>query len=224
MLTKERRALFKAGSLAAYKNSLELLEDANLLFRNSRFARAYALAELSLEEFAKAFLYRCYSAGLIRDAEFQRDLNKHEEKLFHAIHLMSTAALTTPLFEALEHDKGVSDHSRHIFPLKVQEIAKSQRLDRVIDMLKDAHKRKLSSLYVEVEPHDESVKSPADHSWEEQIDSLLTFMNAYANGFEVILDAEDSRFVGDAKLLDPQIFSGTMKSDFTKFRRGEAQI
>ncbi|MFO1206918.1 MAG: AbiV family abortive infection protein [Burkholderiales bacterium] len=41
-----------------FQNSVELLEEADLLFQHKRFARAYTLAHLSSEELAKPLRLR----------------------------------------------------------------------------------------------------------------------------------------------------------------------
>ena len=78
---KEKRDKYVEASLESYRNSRNLLDEAELLLRSSKFARSYALAVLCLEEFAKSFLYRCASVGIITDKEFQKDLRKHDENV-----------------------------------------------------------------------------------------------------------------------------------------------
>ena len=77
--------LFEDGAKAAYRNSLGLLEEANILYTNSKYARTYALCVLSAEEFVKSFLYKCISVGIITDPEFKKDIRNHEEKMYHVI-------------------------------------------------------------------------------------------------------------------------------------------
>jgi len=69
--------VYEDAARAAYRNSLGLLEESNVLYKNSRYARSYALCVLCAEEFAKSFLYKCTSAELITDPEFQKDILKH---------------------------------------------------------------------------------------------------------------------------------------------------
>ena len=59
--------VYEEAAKAAYKNSLDLKTEARLLFDNSFYSRAYALAVLSFEEFSKAFLYKYVSSGIIED-------------------------------------------------------------------------------------------------------------------------------------------------------------
>src|SRR5215204_5556978 len=100
--------VYEKAAKAAYGNCLQLLNDANLLFNNSRFARGYALSILCLEEFAKSFLYKCVSVGLITDNEFDKDIRKHDEKLYHALHIMllsyALGYREQKLLDAIEHD------------------------------------------------------------------------------------------------------------------------
>jgi AbiV family abortive infection protein len=81
------KKVYEDAARAAYTNSLNLLEEANILYKNSKYARSYALSVLSTEEFVKAFLYKCISVGLITDPEFKRDIRSHQEKIYHVTHL-----------------------------------------------------------------------------------------------------------------------------------------
>ena len=211
-------AIYWGAANAAYQNSLSLLEDANLLEQGGRHARAYALAELSLEEFAKAFLYRCYAAGLIKDPDFHRDLNLHREKLFHAIHIMAATDLLVRLRETIINDAKTKDHSKHILSQKLDDPATLQRIDEVIDLLKVAHRARLRGLYVEVLPKSGELRVPRDVEWKNQTEKLLEFMNTYAHLFGTVLKDDDTSFVEMVDLIDPQVMSGTIKSDLDKFR------
>jgi len=218
--------LYRKAALAAYQNSLDLLEDANILFKQSRFARAYALGALSLEEFAKAFLYRCYSAGLITDPGFDRDITLHKEKLFHGMHLLTSAYTLSPestFARVITHDKRISDHSQHLLPKAAPKIAleSMNRIEKLLKIFAGSHELKLSGIYTEVDRKNGKVVSPSDIIKATDCNDLLTFLNTYMNGFEIILRAEDDRFRKDVELLDPQILSGTMKSDFNKYLKKE---
>ncbi len=45
-------AIYEVAAKAAYTNSLELLDEAKILFQHSKFPRAYSLCILSMEEFS----------------------------------------------------------------------------------------------------------------------------------------------------------------------------
>ena len=109
---------YEEGTQAAYKSSQSLLEEANIMFSSSKFARAYALGVLSAEELAKSFIYKCISVGLITDPDFRRDIRNHQEKIFHVIHILLFPSILRVRYkkflEAGEHDKYEVDHSKHL--------------------------------------------------------------------------------------------------------------
>jgi AbiV family abortive infection protein len=60
------------------------LEDAKVLYRSGRYARAYALGVLSAEEFAKAYIYKGFSKGWIEEDKvslFRDSLTWHSAKI-----------------------------------------------------------------------------------------------------------------------------------------------
>ena len=113
------KKVYEEAAKAAYKNCLELKIEARLLYDNSFYSRSYALAVLSFEEFSKAFLYKCVSAELIEDRDFNRDIRNHEEKLFHVIHLLLfhyiSFAKNERIFKAIEHDKNEKESFKAYF-------------------------------------------------------------------------------------------------------------
>lgn len=79
----KKAKLYARGSAEAYRNSKDLLEDAEVLYEAKRYARAYALGVLSAEEFSKAYVYKGISKewGVKYDAVFRNSLRKHKAKI-----------------------------------------------------------------------------------------------------------------------------------------------
>lgn len=222
------KKVYEEAVLAAYKNSLDLKDEARLLFNNSFYSCAYALAVLSFEESSKAFLYKCVSAGLIEDRDFNRDIRNHEEKLFHVIHLLLihyiSFAKNERLFKAIEHDKNEKDHSKHIavealkkyFTTDPEE--EKELMDKYLGIFNDMHNVKLKALYVDIQK-DKIIKPKEviDKERSYEIIDLLGFLN----GFDIVLSESDEQFKNMVKFIDPQIFSGTMKSNFHKYKESK---
>jgi AbiV family abortive infection protein len=66
---------------ASLKNASDLLSEAQLLFDNYKYARAYALAFTALEEISKSQLAADVFTGLITLAEFDECFRNHRMKI-----------------------------------------------------------------------------------------------------------------------------------------------
>lgn len=69
-----------------FENGLDLLTDANILFENKRYIRAYTLAHLAIEEFSKLPMIHTYMIGIIHNIEFDipkflKRMRNHKEKI-----------------------------------------------------------------------------------------------------------------------------------------------
>jgi hypothetical protein len=221
--------VYEKAAKAAYENCLQLLNDANLLYNNSRFPRAYVLSILCLEEFAKSFLYKCVSVNLITDMDFDADIKKHGEKLYHALHIMlfpyAMGYRQQKLFDAIEHDKYEKDHSKHIsfeafkrfYDIFKYSDDTSEMTESVLEVFKDAHLLKLKGLYVDVQ-HSNIIVTQ-DIIEPNKCKQVLEFLNRCAYGFDTILGSSDDHFKNLVELIDPYIYSGTIKSNFEKYKR-----
>jgi AbiV family abortive infection protein len=65
----------------AHNNALDLLGEAELLFSNQKYARAYALAFTALEEISKSQLAADVFTGLIDEGEFWDCFRNHKKKI-----------------------------------------------------------------------------------------------------------------------------------------------
>jgi AbiV family abortive infection protein len=220
--------VYEKAAKAAYENCLQLLDEANLLYNNSRFPRAYVLSILCLEEFAKSFLYKCVSVGLITDKDFDVDIKKHEEKLYHAVHIMlfpyAMGYRQQKFNEAIENDKHEKDHSKHVSLEAFERLYNifkytddiPEMTESVNEIFKDAHLLKLKGLYVDIQRN--NIIIPQDIIDSNKCKRVLEFLNRCANGFDTILGSNDDHFKNLVELLDPYIYSGTIKSNFEKYK------
>lgn len=65
----------------AHNNAVNLLSEAELLFKNAKYARAYALAFTALEEISKSQLAADVYTGYIDENEFWEHIKKHDKKI-----------------------------------------------------------------------------------------------------------------------------------------------
>lgn len=206
--------LYEKGAHAAYKNCLTLLREAVLLYKNKKYARGYALAVLSCEEFAKAFLYKCIACGLVVDS-YMRDLDKHELKLAHLAHILSMAvalrSIRDELDRAQRHDRKYKDHSKHLAPKVYDKLATFDN-SHLIYVLKLAHYYKIQALYVDVK--DGKVSTPRFVK-KELCHKFLHIVDDYLTWFNVILNETPQEFKETVQVLDPDVLKrGTLKFDF----------
>lgn len=212
---KIAKELYEEAALSAYDNSLDLLQEAEILHNNSKYARTYALCVLAAEEFSKSFLYKCQSVGLISDKDFMKDLRKHHEKIFHSIHLLISAYHIAnygrEIDDAISRDKSETDHSKHLYPLALMDsIVKTMKKENIIKIFKAASTRKIYSFYVDIQ--DSKVLVPSKCISAKMAREILEILKSYLPGFEVILGSDDEGFKEIVKHIDPQIYSGSMKS------------
>src|ERR1700693_5387915 len=94
LVNRIRRALFPAKPMdspaktkflelyrTAHNNALELLGEAELLFENKKYARAYFLAFTGLEEIAKSQLAADVYTGFIDQEKFWKYFKDHKRKI-----------------------------------------------------------------------------------------------------------------------------------------------
>lgn len=206
--------LYEKGARAAYKNCLALFREAVILYNHKKYARGYALAALSCEEFAKAFLYKCIGCGFVVDS-YVHDIDKHELKLAHLAHILSTAyALTTirdELDRAQKHDRKFKDHSKHIWP-KVYDKMKKLDTKPLVYLLQWAHRQKMLALYVDIK--DGKLHTP-NFIKKEFCHKFLHIVADHLGGFNAILNETPAEFRETVQVLDPDILKkGTLKFDF----------
>ena len=61
------------------KNSLELLNEAKILFKNQSYSRAVALAIMSYEELGKSQIAADYYSGILPEADYKKAFKEHKK-------------------------------------------------------------------------------------------------------------------------------------------------
>lgn len=69
---------------------------------------------------------------------------------------------------------------------------------------------------MEIVPH---LRAPQDTIDSNKCKQVLEFLNRCAYGFDIILGSSDDHFKNLVELIDPYIYSGTIKSNFEKNKR-----
>jgi len=152
--------VYEDGAKAAHRNSLDLLEEANILYNSSKYVRAYALCVLSSEEFVKAFLYKRISVGVITDPDFKNDIRSHKEKIYHVLHLFLGPSVLDSRYRdfltTIEHDKLEKDHSKHLGEEAFKRLYafwnddKDNIIDKQQAIFRNADELKLKAIYVDM--------------------------------------------------------------------------
>ena len=153
-------------SRASVQNAGELLEEAELLVRNGRYARSFFLARIALEEVMKPILFSFAGVALVtrRDpnwAGLDQALRAHTVKMRYA--LQSFAAVMELLGNPLPEGA----------------------LDQMMDHVHELNRRKNEALYVSHHPVDGAL--PNEKFNEEQAAFMITF----AAGFVAAAETHD---------------------------------
>jgi hypothetical protein len=125
---------------------------------------------------------------------------------------------------ALEHDKLEKDHFKHLGVEALKRFFEfwkysddvNKITDKHLELFRDADKLKLEAIYVDIVEN--RVVSPIDVISRDRCEGILSFLNNYEHGFEIILNETDEQFKEVVKTLDPYIYTGTMKSNFEKYK------
>jgi|SRR5882762_1465505 len=73
--------LFYTLYIEAHSNAVQLIQDAETLFKNGRYPRAYSLAFTALEEIAKSQLAADVYTGLQTEEDFKKICYTHKKKI-----------------------------------------------------------------------------------------------------------------------------------------------
>ena len=85
-----------------------------------------------------------------------------------------------------------------------------------IGIFEQAQDFKLKAIYVDI--IGDRVLVPDETIGLEKCKEMIDILNIHTQGFDIILNESDEHFKETVKFLDPQIYSGTIKSDFTKYK------
>lgn len=208
--------------MGALNNARDLLDEAQLLLDANRHARAFALAALSAEELAKAFLYKSVLSGLNTHSEIRSHLTRHDAKLCHTVHVAVGAYLMEMLgadfLKALEHDRLV-DHSQHIsIDVLVRGIRRvitegtpeGKEMYRRVRLLDTAHGKKMQALYVEVDK--QGTHEPASRITAKEAGDLIAVVGWVLTGVAVMLSWDPAAFRWSMQLVNPHITKSTVET------------
>ena len=192
------REEYEKAARASYENSLALFEEAELLAKHSRFARAYVLCVLSAEEHYKSFLYKGVSAGVISRSFARHRIIRHDRKIIGLFHLVVVPWVLLSHMEELvaatQHDRTQKDHAKHEFPGMIDSIAKnsSPQVESLASVLRDANTLKLEALYVDIVKR--SVKVPSDRLWAKRFRKIHDVLRLFVRSDHFVrLDDEGYR-------------------------------
>jgi len=124
----------KKGIELSIENSFELISDAEILYENERYARAYSLSQLALEELGKSIMLFDFYHNLQADDRktfdfktFRRNFRDHKWKTYESIfiELLMKGNSKSPEFKtvALENFKKIQKNKKgHFDNLKNQSL------------------------------------------------------------------------------------------------------
>jgi AbiV family abortive infection protein len=182
-------------SEASFENAKELLEESELLLNNDHYARSYALAVLSVEEFAKSLMWKIYNLKCQRykheDLEFPKMLTKqitqHGSK--QAIFLSNLV-----LGRMME---GALDQKLNGQPIKEAIDRKASELDALLSKIANLEIDKQNALYVDI--CEGKISIPKNSVNKEKCLVLLKVLRESVDPFEQIvrldISSEMGRFV-----------------------------
>jgi AbiV family abortive infection protein len=207
---------------AAYKNAQELADEADLLMKEGKYPRACSLAVLAAEEFAKAFLSKCYSVGMITDRNFHRDLANHDVKLIHFLKIVVANTVLS------RHKREIDEAFRLRPLLKYYDIVKitldriaekeKQLIKNAVDVFAQADLIKQAGFYTDLDR--KRVIKPSEIITKQRAQVVLSYMPAM-RGFNQVLGMNDQEFRNAVEVLDYEITYGSIRPLFRPVKQKE---
>lgn len=147
------RRLYREASEKAIDNSVDLYHEASRLHEDGHYPRAFTLCIFSLEEFTKAFMYRCISVGILEERGVQKVIGHHPIKIQTSAHLIRWAIYLLDYLDkiqkSIEKDKQHKDHGKHTYP-EVNTKALFESAEEAIATLFGREMARNNSIYVDV--------------------------------------------------------------------------
>lgn len=197
---------------AAYQNAQELADEATFLMKSGKYPRACSLTVLAAEEFAKAFLCKCYSVGMITDPNFRRDLANHDVKLIHFVKIVVSNALLS------RHKREIDEAFRLRPLLKYHDIVKitldriaekeKQNIKNAVDVFAQADLIKQAGFYTDLDG--KRVVKPSEIITKQRAQVVLSYMPAI-RGFDWVLGMNDQEFRNAVEILDYEVTYGSIR-------------
>ncbi|CUR51795.1 protein of unknown function [Nitrosotalea devaniterrae] len=199
--TKKYNLYLKAAKTSL--NNANLLHDeASLLIDVDHFARGFALCVLSLEESSKAFLFRYISLNPHDEDKTLRLIRDHEKKLYQSEAILSFSfKMAQFLFELTEimlkgtKDKQQLDNFTNRFDKDAFELFR----DGIENTLKQLHRKKLDSLYVDI--RDGKIIDPNQLLTNKQVKQVLDLAKVHSEIITNVVMAKDELLTNMWKIL-----------------------
>lgn len=147
----KKEELYKQASKIALDNSQKMFEEAKILYDKEHYARGLGLGITSLEESAKAFLFRLISLDLCDENKTMKFVHDHEDKLQQSSQIL----LFTVKFIEFIIDLIIESHKHGVIKGDINEIPKDWRKNledwrTLAEYIAKTHSVKLDSFYVDV--------------------------------------------------------------------------
>jgi AbiV family abortive infection protein len=197
---------------AAYENAQELADESEFLMKAGKYPRACSLAVLAAEEFAKAFLCKCYSVGMITDRNFHRDLANHDVKLVHFVKIVVANGLLS------RHKREIDEAFRLRRLLKYHDIVKitldriaekeKQQIKNAVDVFAQGDLIKQAGFYTDLDG--KRIIKPSEMITKQRAQVVLSYMPAI-RGFNLVLGMNDQEFRNAVEVLDYEVTFGSIR-------------
>jgi AbiV family abortive infection protein len=179
-------------SEASFENAKELMEESELLLNNDRYARSYALAVLSLEEFAKSLMWKEYNLKCQRYKHEALEFPKTYGKLITQHKIKQSLFLSSLVFRRLM--KEMIDQKVHGQPTKEGINRKVLELDSLLSKIANLEIDKQNAFYVNI--HQGKISVPKDSVNRENCDVLVKVLRESVDPFKQIVGLDMSSEMG----------------------------
>lgn len=188
----KKEELYKEASKIALDNSQMLYDEAKLLQSKECYARGFALGITSLEESAKAFLFRLVSLNLTDKDKTMKFVHDHENKLQQSSQILSFSVKLMELI--IELIKMAIQAG--LIKAEINEIPKDykkniQAYEIIAKHIPKIHHIKLDSFYVDV--REGKIINPNDIIKKEELSEMLGIFEMQMLIVERFVNMSDSQ-------------------------------
>ena len=189
---KKKEELYKKASKIALDNSQKMYDEAKILHNKEHYARGLALGITSLEESAKAFLFRLISLNLYDEHKTMKFVHDHEDKLQQSSQILSfSTKLIGFIFDSI-----IWAHKTGLIKGNINEIPKNYKQnlagwEEVAKHIAKTHHLKLDSFYVDV--REGKVINPNDIITKEELSEMLDIFKIQMFIVETFVNMSDSQ-------------------------------
>ena len=189
---KTKKELYKEASKIALDNSQKMYNEAKILYDKEHYARGLALGITSLEESAKAFLFRLISLNLYDEQKTMKFVHDHEDKLQQSSQILS---FSVKLMELII-DLVIMAHKNGVIKGDINEIPKNYKKNLagwgvLAKHTAKTHDMKLDSFYVDV--REGKIINPNDMINKEELSEMLDIFEMQMLIVERFVNMSDSQ-------------------------------